>query len=128
MAKGTMQRFLVLGRLGTDPDIKETKGFVVAKLNVATTDFIKNPTAHDKSEFQEETEWHHITCFGKNAIFCRDYLKKGDAVYLEAKLRVSRWKDQEGKERSNLDIIAQSVQQVRGKGNNNSAVTVGSEV
>lgn len=108
MSKGTLQHFTVLGRLGLDPEIKEVNGCVVAKLNVATTDIIKKKGSDDP---QEETTWHRITLFNQKAEFCRDYLKKGDTVIIEAKLRNSKWKDKDGKEQHSIDVIGHSIQQ-----------------
>ncbi|MCK4608620.1 MAG: single-stranded DNA-binding protein [Gammaproteobacteria bacterium] len=116
MAKGTLQRLTLLGRLGTDPTVKELKGVLVAKLKVATTDRIKKKDAED---WQEETTWHLVTAFGQNAEFCRDYLKTGDTVYMEAKLRNAKWTDSQGAEKFSVDIIANMVQQAGKSPNSN---------
>ena len=110
MSKGTMQRLTLLGRLGTDPDIKGiSDSQYVAKLNVATTDRIKRK---DQEDWEDVTTWHHVSAFGQLADFSRQYLKKGDSVYIEAKLRSSQWQDAEGKDCFGIDIVAQDLQQV----------------
>lgn len=111
MSKGTLQRFTIIGRLGSDPETKEVNKCVVARLNVATTDVIKKKGSDD---LQDETTWHRVTVFNQRAEFCRDYLKKGDTVIIEAKLRNSKWTDKEGKEKHGIDIIGHSIQQTGG--------------
>jgi single-strand DNA-binding protein len=109
MSKGTMHRVTILGRLGSDPETKDTKNSPIVKLSVATTDRVKRK---DNKEWEEMTTWHRITVFGQSAEFCKSYLKKGDSIYVEAKLRPSKWEDKEGKEQHSLDIVAVEVQQV----------------
>jgi single-strand DNA-binding protein len=124
MSKGSMQRLSLLGHLGADPEIKNAKDVVIAKLSVATNERIKK---RDSDEWQDDTVWHRVTFFNKNAEFCRDYLKKGNAVYIEAKLRNSKWEDKDGKEQYGIDIIGQAIQSVgRGK-NQEGGATEGSE-
>jgi single-strand DNA-binding protein len=111
MSKGTLQRLTILGRLGSDPEIKEVKNCLVARLNIATTDMIKKKNADNP---EEETTWHRVTLFHQKAEFCRDYLKKGDTVIIEAKLRNAKWQDKDGKEQHSIDIIGHSIQQTGG--------------
>jgi single-strand DNA-binding protein len=107
MSKGTLQRFTLLGRLGADPEVKKAKDLVVVKLSVATNESVKKK---DSDEWQDETTWHHVTFFDKKAEFCRDYLKKGDAVCIGAKLHNTKWTDKAGKEQYGIDIIGSSIQ------------------
>ena len=118
MSKGTLQCLTILGRLGCDPKIKEIKKCLVARLNIATTDMIKKKGSDD---LQEETTWHRVTMFRQKAEFCRDYLKKGDTVIIEAKLRNAKWQDKDGKERQSIDIIGHAIQQAGGNSQKNSS-------
>lgn len=108
MSKGTMQRIAILGRLGRDPEMKSKQGDIgVVALNVATCERIK---FRDKDQWEDITTWHHVTVFGQKADFCCTYLKKGDSVYLEGKLRPRKWVDKAGIDRYSIDIIAQEIQ------------------
>ena len=110
MSKGTSQRLTLIGRLGADPEVIDTKGDLsVAKLKVATTDRVKRKGSDD---WEDDTTWHHVTVFNQNADFAKSYLKKGDSVHVEAKLRPNKWEDKEGNERYTIDIIATELQQV----------------
>jgi single-strand DNA-binding protein len=111
MSKGTLQKLTILGRLGCDPEIKKIKNCLVARLNAATTEMIKRKGS---DSLEEETTWHRITLFNQKAEFCRDYLKKGDTVIVEARLRNSKWEDKDGKEHHSVDIIGYSIQQTGG--------------
>ena len=109
MSKGTTQRFTALGRLGNAPEVVETKGDLsVVRFNVATTDRIKRKGSEN---WEDETTWHHVTAFGQLAEFAKTYLKKGDTIYVEAKLRTNEWEDKEGNKRYGIDIIATELQQ-----------------
>lgn len=110
MSKGTMQRVTILGRLGNDPEVRDSKGDnLVVKLNLATTDRVKRK---DSGNWEDATTWHYVTAFGQLAEFSKNYLKKGDSVLIEAKLRPSKWEDKDGKEHYSIDIIANELQQV----------------
>lgn len=105
-----MQRLTLIGRLGSDPEAIDTKGdLLVSKLKVATTDRVKRKGSND---WEDDTTWHHVTVFNQNADFANKYLKKGDSVHIEAKLRPNKWEDKEGNERYTIDIIAIELQQV----------------
>lgn len=113
MSKGTMQRVEILGRLGSDPDVRETKdGNPVVRLNIATNEAVKRKGS---DKWEDITTWHHVTVFASQAEFCKNYLKQGNSVFVEAKLRPSKWQDKDGVERSSIDIVAYSVQQVGGR-------------
>ena len=110
MSKGTYQNLTLIGRLGADPEIIDTKGDLsVAKLKVATADSVKRKGSDN---WEDVTTWHHVTVFNQKANFAKTYLKKGDSVHVEAKLRPNKWEDKEGRERYTTDIIATDLQQV----------------
>ena len=97
-----VNKVILVGRLGADPDIRYTANKeVVANFSLATTEKRKNADG----QYSDYTEWHKIVCFGKLGELARDYLKKGRQVYLEGKLRTTKWQDKEGKDRYTTEIV-----------------------
>jgi len=107
MRSSTMHRSQYLGRLGRDPEIKETQdGKFVAKLSVSEAVGIKDV---ETGGFDDKVIWHRITAFGQNAEFAKDYLHKGDSVFIEARNRPNKWTDEKGEDHYSLDVIASQV-------------------
>lgn len=119
MAKGSVNKVIVLGRLGQDPEVKTTNsGSQVVNLSVATTELgRKDATTGIRGE--DQTEWHRVTIFGKMAENAAQYLKKGSQVYIEGRLNTRKWQDQNGQDRYSTDIIANEMQFMSGKSDNN---------
>lgn len=113
MAKGTVNKVIILGRLGQDPDVKATaSGTQVVNLNVATNELgMKNP---DGSRGPDQTEWHRCTLFGRQAEIAAQYLTKGSQVYLEGRLQTRKWQDQNGNDRWTTEIICNEMQLMGG--------------
>src|SRR5208337_1096571 len=108
MAKGTVNKVILVGRLGADPDIRYSpNGVAVAKFNLATNDYVSAGTEGNR---EERTEWHRIVTFGKTAEFCGNYLAKGRQVYVEGSIRTNQWDDPQGQKRYFTDIIAREIQ------------------
>jgi single-strand DNA-binding protein len=107
MGRGSVNKAIVLGNLGQDPEIRSTSsGQMVANLSVAT-----NRVWTDRNgQRQEETEWHRIVAFGKLAEIIEQYLKKGDQVYFEGRLQTRSWEDKSGEKRYTTEIVAQEMQ------------------
>jgi single-strand DNA-binding protein len=100
-----------LGNLGRDPELRQTSGGAVCRLNIATTSSWK-----DKSgERKEETEWHRVTVFGKQAENCAKYLAKGRSCYVEGRLKTTSY-EKDGVKRYSTDIVASTVQFLGGRG------------
>ena len=114
MAKGTVNKAIILGRLGKDPEIKQTQsGMQVASLAVATTELgRKDPNTGQRG--QDETEWHRVTLFGKMAENAGQYLRKGSQIYIEGKLKTEKWQDQNGQDRYTTGIIASEMRFIGG--------------
>jgi len=112
MASG-MNKVLLLGRLGNDPEVRyTTNGGAVANFNLAT-----NESWTDKSgQKQERTEWHRVVVWGKLGELCGQYLTKGRQASLEGKLQTREWTDKEGNKRYTTEIVAQNVQFLGGPG------------
>ncbi len=102
MAKRGVNKVVLMGNIGQDPEIRDVaNGKKMATLSVATSDVWKN----DQGEQQEKTEWHRVTAFGALAGIIESYAKKGAKVYLEAELKTRKWQDEQGKDQYSLDII-----------------------
>jgi single-strand DNA-binding protein len=113
MARGSVNKAIILGNLGADPEIRTTSGGQnVANFRVAT-----NRTWTDRSgQRQEQTEWHNIVVWGKLAGIVEQYLKKGDQVYVEGRLQTRSWEDQNGQQRWTTEIVAQEMTMLGGSG------------
>ncbi len=108
MAKGTINKVILVGRLGGDPDIRYSpNGVAIAKFSLATNDYVSSGGEGNR---EERTEWHRIVTFGKTAEFCGNYLSKGRLVFVEGSIRTSQWDDPQGQKRYYTDIIAREIQ------------------
>lgn len=113
MAKGTVNKVIILGRLGQDPDVRATaSGTQVVNLNVATNEF---GPQDEQGNRQEQTEWHRIVIFGRMAETAANYLHKGSLVYIEGRLQTRKWQDQNGQDRYSTEIVARDMQFVGGR-------------
>ena len=103
----SVNKVIIIGNLGADPELRYTPGGqAVCDLRIATSD-----QWTDKSgERKEQTEWHRIVVWGKQAENCSQYLSKGRQVYVEGRLRTRQWDDKEGNKRYTTEIVAQTVQ------------------
>lgn len=114
MAKGTVNKVIILGRLGQDPEVRATaSGTTVANLNVATNELGGKDQSGQRAEV---TEWHRVVLFGKTAELAQQYLNKGSLVYLEGRLQTRKWQDQNGNDRYSTEIVANEMQFVGGGG------------
>jgi single-strand DNA-binding protein len=103
---GTVNRVILVGNLGRDAELRFTGGgAAVSKFSVATTESFKGRDGEKK----EETEWHRISYWGKNAETLSQYLLKGKQVYIEGRLRTEKWKDKEGNDRTTVEVKADRV-------------------
>lgn len=116
MAKGTVNKVIILGRLGQDPDVRTTaSGTQVANLNVATNEIGR---ADDQGNRTDITEWHRIVLFGRTAEVAAQYLSKGSQVYIEGRLRTNKWQDQNGQDRYSTEIVGNEMQFIGGRSDN----------
>ena len=101
MQKGSINRVILVGYLGGDPESRYTpSGTAVANFNVATNESRKN----SDGGFEDHTEWHRCVLFGKPAEIATQYLKKGQMVYVEGRLRTRSWEDKEGNKRNTTEV------------------------
>lgn len=111
-----VNKVIIVGHLGSDPDLKTTSNDnSVCRLSVATTRNWKNKQT---GESQQETEWHRVTVWGKQAEHCEKYLSKGRQVYVEGRLRTSSY-EKEGVKCYSTEVVAEMVQFLGGKGERN---------
>lgn len=114
----SVNKVTVLGRLGKDPEVRHFEnGSVVAKVVVATSEKYTNK----EGQKVETTEWHNIVFWGGLAGVVEKYVKKGDQIYVEGKLKTRSWDDQDGNKRYATDIQAREM--VMLGGNRNAANT-----
>ena len=113
MARG-INKVILVGNLGNDPDVKATQGgTTITTISVATSEQWKDKQT---GQAQERTEWHRVKFFGRLAEIAGDYLRKGSQVYIEGSLRTDKYTDKNGVERYTTDIIANEMQMLGGRG------------
>lgn len=107
-----VNKAIILGRLGRDPELRYMQsGQPVCKLNIATSRKYTNKN----NEMVEETEWHRVSVWGKQAEHCNNFLTKGREVYVEGRLRTSSY-DKDGQKHYTTEIVADTVQFLGGRG------------
>ncbi len=105
---GTVNKAILVGNLGADPEIRDLpSGQKVANLRVATS---QNWTDQSTGEKREKTEWHSVSVFDQNAVgFSENYLRKGAKVYVEGRLQTRKWQDQGGSDRYTTEIVINAI-------------------
>lgn len=100
-----INKVILLGRLGKDPEIRATQdGKEIANLTIATSESWKDKNGERK----EKTEWHRVVLFSDGLVnVAKAYLKKGALVYIEGKLQTRKWTDQSGQEKYSTEIVLQ---------------------
>ena len=104
---GSLNKVLLIGRLGADPDIKQmVNGKSVARLSIATSNTWKDKNTGEK---KEKTEWHRIVIFNEGLVnVVQQYVKKGTQVYIEGQLSTRKWKDEKsGLDRYSTEVVLQ---------------------
>ncbi|HEX9274630.1 MAG TPA: single-stranded DNA-binding protein [Candidatus Binatia bacterium] len=97
-----MQKILIIGYLGRNPELKYTpQGTVIAQFSIASTERWKDRNG----EFQERTEWFAIKAFGRRAEIAGEYLHKGSRVYLEGRKRTESWEDKKRGGKNYRDLV-----------------------
>jgi single-strand DNA-binding protein len=112
----SVNKTIILGRLGQDPELKYTpSGKAVCNFSVATSETWTDKSSGQK---QERTEWHRVVVWGKLAELCNQYLSKGRQAFVEGKLQTRSWDDKDGNKRYTTEINAETVQFIGGNANN----------
>jgi single-strand DNA-binding protein len=109
-----VNKVILVGNLGRDPEVRTTpSGQPVAKFSLAT-----NRRRRDKDgNRQDETEWHNIVCWGRQAEIAGEYLTKGKQIYIEGRIQTSSWEDrQSGEKKYRTEIICENFQMLGSRG------------
>ena len=102
-----MNLVLLIGRLGSDPEIRYTQGgTAVCRLSVATSRSWLNKQSNER---EEETEWHRVVVWSKQAEHCEKYLAKGSELSIRGRLKTSSYDDKDGQKRYSTEIVAEEV-------------------
>ena len=108
---GSVNKVILVGNLGKDPEIRRTQdGRPIANLRVATTETWRDKTSGER---REKTEWHSVVIFNEG--LCRvaeQYLKKGAKVYIEGALQTRKWQGQDGQDRYSTEVVLQGFNSV----------------
>ncbi len=124
MSSGSINKVILIGRLGKDPEVRYTNnGSPVAKFTLATDEAFKDRSG----EQQRRTEWHTIVAWGKLAEICGEYLTKGKQVYVEGSIRSRQWEDQTGNKRTAYEIVARDMKMLGSKAESERAASASSE-
>jgi single-strand DNA-binding protein len=108
----SVNRVFLLGNLGKDPEVRHTQGgTTVANLRIATTE--RRPDGN--GGWQDQTEWHSVVVFGKQADNVKKFLTKGRQVFVEGSLRTRQWQDQQGQKRFSTEVVALRVEFIGGR-------------
>ncbi len=102
MQKGSVNKVILVGHLGGDPESRFTPGgTAVATFSIATNESRKN----SEGNWEDHTEWHRCVMFGKSAELAGELLKKGQLVYTEGKLQTRNWEDKDGIKRYTTEVV-----------------------
>ena len=109
----SLNKVMLIGNLGKDPEVRYTQsGTAVASFSVATSEKFKNKSG----EWEERTEWHNITLWGRLAEIAGEYLAKGKTVFIEGRLQTRKWQDRDGNDRYTTEVVGDKMQMLGGKG------------
>ena len=103
---GSVNKVILVGNLGRDPEIRNTQdGAKIVQLSIATSERWKD---RNTGEPRERTEWHRVVIFNENlGRVAEQYLRKGSSVYLEGQLQTRKWTDQQGVEKYTTEVVLQ---------------------
>lgn len=115
MAKGSVNKVILIGNLGKDPEVRYTPtGLAVANLTMATTESWKDKQTGAN---QEKTEWHRVVFYQRLAEIAGEYLRKGSKIFIEGRLQTRKWQDKTtGQDRYTTEIVADNMQMLDSKG------------
>ena len=123
MQKGSVNKVVLVGHLGGDPETRFTpSGAAVANFNLATNESWKDANG----DFQDKTEWHRCVMFGKSAELAGNLLKKGQLVFTEGKLQSRNWEDKDGIKRYTTEVVCEMFTMLGRKMDNENSQSPGS--
>ncbi len=113
MAGRSLNRVMLLGNVGRDPEVRYTaSGRAVATFTLATSQRWRDQEGND----QERTEWHRIVAWGRLGEICGEYLGKGKQAFIEGRIQSREWEDQDGNKRTTVEIVASDLILLGGSG------------
>jgi single-strand DNA-binding protein len=103
---GSVNKVILIGNLGADPEIRRTQdGRPIANLRIATSESWRDKTTGER---KEKTEWHRVVIFNEGLCkIAEQYLKKGSKVYLEGSLQTRKWQDKDGQDKYSTEVVLQ---------------------
>ncbi len=105
MQKGSLNKVLLIGHLGGDPESRfTTSGSAVTNFNLATNESWRS----NEGDTKEKTEWHRVVVFGKLAETAAEYMKKGQLVFVEGRLQTRSWEDKDNVKKYTTEILCDS--------------------
>ena len=114
MAARGINKVILVGNLGNDPEIRYTQaGAAITNISIATSETWKDKQT---GQPQERTEWHRVVFFNRLAEIAGEYLRKGSKVYVEGGLRTRKWQDKEGQDRYTTEIVGNEMQMLDSRG------------
>lgn len=117
----SVNKVILVGRLGKDPETKTTNaGVAMSRFSIATDESWKD----QNGEQQQRTEWHNIVAWRRLAEICGQYLTKGKLVYVEGRLQTRSWEDPEGNKRYTTEIQADKMVMLSGEKSNSESETL----
>ena len=100
---GCVNKVLIIGNLGADPEIRQTQIGQICSLRVATTDSWRDKQSGER---KEKVEWHSVTIFNEALVkIAQQFLKKGSKVYIEGALETRKWQDNQGNDRYTTEVV-----------------------
>ena len=101
---GTVNKVILVGNLGSDPEVKRTQdGKPVVNLSIATSDSWKDKATGER---KEKTEWHRVVIWNEGLCgVAEKYLQKGAKIYIEGQLATRKWQDKDGKDRYSTEVV-----------------------
>jgi single-strand DNA-binding protein len=114
MASRGINKVILVGNLGNDPEVRYTQGgAAITNISIATSESWKDKQT---GQPQERTEWHRVVFFNRLAEIAGEYLRKGSKVYVEGALRTRKWQGKDGQDRYTTEIVAGEMQMLDSRG------------
>lgn len=111
-----VNKVILVGNLGKDPEVRHLEsGVAVANFTLATSESYKDRTSGER---KTQTEWHNIVLWRGLAEVAEKYLKKGNQIYIEGKIRTRSWEDQEGNTRYTTEVVGDNMTMLGSKNDN----------
>lgn len=114
----SVNKVILVGRLGQDPEVKEVGDTSVANMSIATSESWKDKSSGER---KERTEWTRVVAWGRQAEIAGEYLRKGSLVYVEGQLQTRKWQDNDGNDRYTTEVRISMLRMLGGRNDSNSS-------